>query len=243
MSEISKLIFKGASHSITSPYGKRAGVATSAGGTSTFHNGTDYGTGNVKHPQYAIEDGYIMDANKASDGANYIWIIYPKSKLAMLHYHLDSYCVKTNQKVKKGAKIGVTGKTGKATGIHLHLGIKPLSTVKNVNAVKYADLQKISYVDPEKVKYTVPAAANPNASFLPKKGYFEKGDKSPNIGKVATFMRNTFPLYTDKKALGDTLGPYLTASLKEFQKRTGLPQNGRIDNATLNMLQKFDFKI
>lgn len=243
MSEISKLIFKGAAHSITSPFGKRAGVATSAGDTASFHNGTDYGTGDKKLPQYAIEDGYIMDANKASDGAKYVWIIYPKSKLAMLHYHLDSYSVKANQKVKKGAKIGVTGKTGKATGIHLHLGIKPVSTVKNVNAVKYADLQKISYVDPEKVKYTVPAAANPNASFLPKKGYFEKGDKSPNIGKVATFMRNTFPIYTDKKALGDTLGPYLMSALKEFQKRTGLPQNGRIDNATLNMLKKFDFKI
>lgn len=37
-------------------------------------------------------------------------------------------------------------------------------------------------------------------SFFPSKGYFTKGDEYPNIGKIATFFRKAFPLYTDKKS-------------------------------------------
>ena len=59
-------------------------VKTSAGTTATFHNGTDYGTDGLKIPQYAIEDGYVFEAAKSnSDGANYVWVIYPRVKLAM----------------------------------------------------------------------------------------------------------------------------------------------------------------
>ena len=45
----------------------------------------------------------------------------------MLHYHLDRFVVHSGQSVKKGSLLGYTGMTGKATGIHLHLGIKSLS--------------------------------------------------------------------------------------------------------------------
>lgn len=157
MSEISKLIFNGTNnHYITSPYGKRGKINTSAGATSSFHNGTDYGTNNKKIPQYAIEDGYVFSAAKASDGALYVWVIYPRIKKAFLHYHLDSYCVKSGQKVEKGTKLGITGKTGKATGIHLHLGIRDLAklTTKQVEKITWSTLQSCSYVDPEKVSYT-----------------------------------------------------------------------------------------
>lgn len=158
MSTISKLIFNGAGHKVTSPYGKRAVISTSGGNTSSFHQGTDYASTTSKKalPQYAIEDGYVFAAAKASDGANYVWVIYPRIKLAMLHYHLSSYNVKAGQKVTKGTKLGITGKTGKATGIHLHLGIRDLSnlTTAQVNSMTWALLKKCSYVDPEKVKYS-----------------------------------------------------------------------------------------
>lgn len=45
----------------------------------------------------------------------------------MLHYHLDVINVKKGQSVNKNTVLGYTGQTGLATGIHLHLGIKPLS--------------------------------------------------------------------------------------------------------------------
>ena len=138
MSKISNLIFKGAKHYITSPYGRRNVINTSAGSTSSFHYGTDYGTDGKKLAQYAIENGSVISCGKASDGANYVWIKYPRINKKMLHYHLDSIKVKSGQSVKRGTLIGYTGKTGKATGIHLHLGVKDLTTDSYEDPEKFA---------------------------------------------------------------------------------------------------------
>jgi hypothetical protein len=127
MSTVSNLIFHNAKHYITSPYGKRANITTSNGNTGTFHNGTDYGTNGKKIAQYAIEDGSVISCQKAADGALYVWVQYPRLGVKMLHYHLDSIKVKAGQKVNQNTVIGYTGMTGKATGVHLHLGIKKLS--------------------------------------------------------------------------------------------------------------------
>ncbi len=128
MSKISNLIFKGEKHYLTSSYGKRAVISTGSGITSAFHNGTDYGTYSKKLMQYAIEEGTVLSAGVASDGAKYVWVSYPRIGKKFLHYHLDSVLVRKGQKVKKGTKLGKTGKTGKATGVHLHLGVKDLKT-------------------------------------------------------------------------------------------------------------------
>ncbi len=79
-------------------------------------------------------------------------------------------------------------------------------------------------------------------NFLPARGYFKKGDKSPNVGKIASFMRKVFPAYTSKKALGNTYGPYLIEAIKEFQRRTGLEPDGCTGPLTLAQLQKYGFK-
>lgn len=79
-------------------------------------------------------------------------------------------------------------------------------------------------------------------SFLPARGYFMKGDVSSNVGKIAEFMRRVFPSYTDKKALGNTYGPYLIASITEFQRRTGLEPDGYFGPLTLAKLESFGFK-
>lgn len=225
MSTVSNLIFHNASHYVTSKYGYRYPINTSAGKTNPFHSGTDYGTNGKKIAQYAIEDGSILSCGKASDGALYVWVSYPRLKVKMLHYHLDSIKVKAGQIVNANTLLGYTGKTGKATGIHLHLGIKRLSGG--------------DYIDPEKWsknEYTAPD------SFLPKRGYFKKGDVSPNVGKIATFMRKTFPAYTSEKALGNTYGNNLIKAVKEFQKRSGLEPDGYFGELTLAALEKHGFK-
>ena len=228
MSIVSNLIFHNEKHYVTSKFGYRASLTTSNGNTSTFHSGTDYGTNTKKIPQYAIEDGEVLTATKASDGALYVWVSYPRLGVKFLHYHLDSIKVKAGQKVDKNTILGYTGKTGKATGIHLHLGIKRLSGG--------------GYIDPEKWmknEYTSPPK---KTSFLPARGYFKKGDVSPNVGKIATFMRKTFPSYTSEKALGNTYGDNLIKAVKEFQKRTGLEADGYFGKLTLAKLKEFGFK-
>ena len=249
MSVISNLIFKNEKHYITSRFGPRSSIQTPNGSTADFHSGTDYGTENKKLPQYAIEDGYVFEVGKANaDGALYAWIIYPRIKYAFLHYHLDSYKVKAGQKVKRGTLIGYTGMTGKATGIHLHLGVRNLSklSASQVKSMNWNLLSSCPYVDAEKIKYSntssaAAAKSDSKWSFLPSRGYFQKGDTDPFIGKVASFMRKAFPSYTSKDALGNTYGPYLISAIKEFQKRTGLTVDGKLGKTTIEKLKEFDF--
>lgn len=249
MSELSNLIFKGKKHYITSTFGTRNIISTSAGSSSSIHQGTDYGTNSMKLPQYAVENGYVFAAAKSNtDGAYYIWVIYPRIKLAMLHYHLDSISVSAGKKVIKGTLLGYTGKTGKATGIHLHLGAKNLSGLSDsrINTMTWDSLRSIPYTDPESIKYSSSDKETKinnkvKGDFLPSKGYFSKGDVSSNIGRIASFMRKVFPTYTDKKALGNTFGPYLFAAVTEFQKRTGLKADGMIGQKTIDKLKDFGF--
>lgn len=150
MSTVSNLIFHNAKHRMSSAFGPRKKISTAAGNTSSYHYGTDYATYLRKLPQYAIEDGEVVAAAQASDGGRYVWVKYPRLGVKMLHYHLDRICVKVGQKVNNNTILGYTGKTGKATGIHLHLGIKRLSGG--------------GFIDPEKWsknEYTPPANYKP----------------------------------------------------------------------------------
>jgi murein DD-endopeptidase MepM/ murein hydrolase activator NlpD len=135
MSKITEIIFKGKKHYITSKFGYRTPISTKAGTTSSKHKGTDYGTNGKKLAQYAIEDGEVIDIGIDGAGAKYVKVDYPRIKKRFHHWHLDSISVKEGQAVKKYTKLGTTGMTGKATGIHLHLGI--------------IDLKNDTYIDPE----------------------------------------------------------------------------------------------
>ena len=143
------LIFHSTEPYITSPFGYRKSFSTSAGATSSFHSGVDYGTNGKKLSQYAIEDGTVISCgrDRAYGGAKYVWVKYPRLGVKMLHYHLDTIKVKAGQAVGKNTVLGTTGATGRATGIHLHLGVKRLSGG--------------DYIDPEKwfrEEYTAPGA-------------------------------------------------------------------------------------
>lgn len=78
--------------------------------------------------------------------------------------------------------------------------------------------------------------------FLPPKGYWTKGDQDERVGKLANFMWKTFPAYTDAAARGNYYGKYLIASIKEFQKRTGLKPDGNTGPLTYDKLKQFGFK-
>ena len=135
MSKITEIIFKGANHYITSPYGNRINPKTKIKG---FHKGTDYGTHLKKLPQYALEDGVVLSAHESSSAGKYVWIKYPRLNVKMCHYHLDQVYVKKGDKVNSDTKVGLTGTTGQSTGIHLHLGIYNLKTNTYVDPEVYA---------------------------------------------------------------------------------------------------------
>src|SRR5574344_1524136 len=110
MSKISDLIFKGEPHYITQGFSKE-------------HNGTDYGTYHKNIPQYAIEDGTIEYVGVDHYGSKFIKINYPRINKTFLHGHFMEILVNVGDKVNNNTKLGLTGMSGRATGIHLHLSI------------------------------------------------------------------------------------------------------------------------
>lgn len=152
MSKITDIIFKGEKHYITSSFGYREPIATKAGDTGTKHRGTDYGTNRKKIAQYAIEDGKVYSTGTDSAGAKYVKVDYPRINKRFYHWHLDTITVKKGQAVKKYTKLGTTGATGQATGVHLHLGI--------------VDLENNTYIDPEEYakEYKEPTEEKPTAA-------------------------------------------------------------------------------
>ena len=108
---------------------------------------------------------------------------------------------------------------------------------------KHSDIaKKVNEKLKVKKETTTKKETKKSESFLPSRGYFKKGDVSPNVGKIATFMRKNFPSYTSEKALGNTYGDNLIKAVKEFQKRTGLKVDGYFGKLTLAELKKYGFK-
>ena len=85
-------------------------------------------------------------------------------------------------------------------------------------------------------------SSSSSSNFLGKRGYLKYGDSGENVGKISSFMYKTFPSYTKKTALGNYFGKNLLASIKEFQRRTGLEADGNIGPLTLKKLVKYGFK-
>ena len=245
MSKITNLIFKNAAHYVTSGYGNRKVINTKAGNTSSFHNGTDYGTNNVKLAQYAIENGTVLSCGTDKLGGKFVWVKYPRINVKMLHYHLSSVNCKTGQIVSKGTLLGYTGMSGKATGIHLHLSIVDLSNGQYINPETY------SYSEPNTTKSNTTS----NNSFFMGKTCFKRGDIHENIGKICYFFAEYYYGYfykTKKEAHGvldgNLFGPYLEKWVIEFQKRAKVA--GRYDDEidgifgpkTLKVLESYGFK-
>ena len=219
--------FKRDDYVITSPFGKRASINTKAGATANFHCGTDYGTHGEKWPQYALENGVVSYVGQDSAGANMVWVNYPRLNIRLFYAHLDSISVQNGQSVDNNTIIGYTGMTGKATGIHLHLGLK------NINGS--------TWLNPEEYDYQE-GRANVEVGFLGARGYIKLGDRSDSVAKIAKFMYSHFPAYTKKQALGNLYGKYIEASIKEFQHRTGLQADGCVGPITLAKLKEFGFQ-
>lgn len=168
MSKITNLIFKGQPHYITQEF-------------STKHNGTDYGTYRKKIPQYAIENGVITYVGVDEYGSKFVKINYPRINKTFLHGHFDTIMVKTGQNVDSNTELGLTGMTGRATGIHLHLTIIDNDSRSYLDPEEYANEYNLEATDtPEEIKYTV-----------------KPGD---NLSKIALIYHTTWQkIYEDNK--------------------------------------------
>lgn len=91
-----------------------------------------------KAPIWAAQDGIIALKDRFAHSGKTIAIDHGYGLLT-LYYHLDDYAdVEVGEKIKKGHKVGTLGKTGYATGYHLHwemrlnnIAIDPMQWVKS----------------------------------------------------------------------------------------------------------------
>ncbi len=86
------------------------------------HRGVDF-RGAVGAPVYAAESGYIQWTGSVTQYGNLIILKHSKY-LSSRYAHLNSFAVKTGDRVKKGDLIGFIGKSGRVTGEHLHFEIR-----------------------------------------------------------------------------------------------------------------------
>ena len=98
---------------ISSGYGFRWGK---------FHYGIDIG-GQCGDPIYAINNGTVDRATYNSTNGNYIYKNHNDEGNHYSEYaHLSAMYVSPGQSVQMGQLIGAMGRTGFATGCHLHFG-------------------------------------------------------------------------------------------------------------------------
>ena len=162
-------------------------------GYSTNHKGIDIGwltkySKDGKDPVKAFREGTIIQAGQIKETINGK-VYYPivvviqhdinNKRLFTRYWHLDSTSVKQGQKVNTGDIIGIRGKTGFATGVHLHFELKicPINTTYSQASNPWTRYN----VNPTQYTFVYP-----NQTFI---NYVYSLNKIPQITILATHLR------------------------------------------------------
>jgi len=88
------------------------------------HNGVDYGAPK-NTPVMAVADGVIEHAGWYGNAGKAV-LIRHKGKMLTQYFHLNQIPkgIRKGKRIRQGRTIGYVGKTGLATGYHLHFGMK-----------------------------------------------------------------------------------------------------------------------
>lgn len=72
----------------------------------------------------ASESGLVIYAGQKFNGFGKMVLIEHENGFSTLYAHLDEIWVKTGAPVKRGQIVGLMGRTGRASGVHLHYEIR-----------------------------------------------------------------------------------------------------------------------
>ncbi len=75
-------------------------------------------------PIYASHHGVVAYTGREFKGYGKMLLIEGENGWATVYAHLDKILAKEGQKVRQGDMIGLMGKTGRVTGVHLHFEIR-----------------------------------------------------------------------------------------------------------------------
>jgi murein DD-endopeptidase MepM/ murein hydrolase activator NlpD len=116
---------------LSSSFGKRLDPFL---GKGAFHSGVDM-TADHGAPVVATADGTVSASGWYSGLGKRVVLEHGRNGLSTVYGHLSDYFVRPGQVVRRGEVIGRIGRTGRATGSHLHYEVRYLDTP--VNPYKY----------------------------------------------------------------------------------------------------------
>lgn len=102
---------------LTSAFGWRKHPTT---GKRDFHNGVDLAA--RTQPVFSIMDGKVEATGYHRNLGNYVRVDH--GYVQSIYGHLSRITVTNGQSIASGYPVGITGKTGRATGEHLHFSIR-----------------------------------------------------------------------------------------------------------------------
>ena len=103
---------------LSSPFGFRTSPTS---GASSYHQGVDLAAP-ANTPIYASRAGVVTTATYSNNAGYYVTINHGDG-FSSIYMHMNNYVVSSGQAVSAGQLIGYVGRTGIATGYHLHFGI------------------------------------------------------------------------------------------------------------------------
>lgn len=217
MTSFSSPVPKGARY--TSAYGRRWG---------TLHAGDDYAP--VKpgdhDPIYAAADGTVEAVGTGIlKGHTGQIVIIDHGMLTgngstdhtKTNYgHCSKIVVKRGQKVKAGQLIAYMGATGNVTGVHAHCGVR-----FNGKFSSFHKWMKSKGITPGETAPRKPSGSGSSSSS--KYVTVKRGSKNSTVGRVQRELRSEG--YT-KQIVDNDFGAQTEANVRDFQRRTGLVQDG-----------------
>jgi murein DD-endopeptidase MepM/ murein hydrolase activator NlpD len=120
---------------VTSPFGSRG---------REFHEGIDL-RAKVGTPIYAAQAGTVIYADSKIRGYGRMIVIKHREGLATVYAHASRLLVRKGQKVNAGQKIAISGKSGHATGPHLHFEVR--SGVVAVNPYEFLPKHEVARIE------------------------------------------------------------------------------------------------
>ena len=103
---------------MSSPFGFRTSPTS---GASSYHQGVDLAAP-ANTPIYASRAGVVTTATYSNNAGYYVTINHGDG-FSSIYMHMNNFVVSSGQAVSAGQLIGYVGRTGIATGYHLHFGI------------------------------------------------------------------------------------------------------------------------
>lgn len=104
------------------------------------HLGVDF-AGTKGTTIYSSHEGLVIYAGRAFKGFGKMVIVEYDQQWATLYAHLDKISVRQGQVIEQGTTLGKMGRTGRATGVHLHFELlhhrRPVDPIPLLNEIQH----------------------------------------------------------------------------------------------------------